>query len=53
MALISNKSERIQSENSIQSQIDQIVELFTVTNGIAKLKDQTICEEQILLDIFA
>jgi len=43
ITLISNKHERIQSEDSIQEQIDQIVEIFTVANGILKLKDLSIC----------
>jgi len=39
ITLITNKNERVQSQNTIQSQIDQIVEIFAVTNGINKLKD--------------
>lgn len=53
ITLISNKHERIQSEDSIQEQIDQIVEIFTVANGILKLKDLSICQEELLLGIFS
>jgi len=40
------------SHSSAELEIENIIQMFKVTNGITKLKTRNICEEQLLLRAF-